>query len=315
MRLDLNKAKRALHSMFGIDWVNTDSYKICEGEGKFTVKAIEKQFGLSIDKLNIIIVSSDEGGWKRNRVAKILSDGTVDIDVKTPWGVLDSFYAKKDFESIRKKDNISWVLIQVDKNSLTNCISDYDRKKAIGEKFMNSLSMRIRNVVPMVWCTSNGDRYIGGIDKADYGNVEISRISFHSNKTKDINEVVDKSGYNVALYRRNLAYRLADLKKKKLSKAIRSDFYEKELVDLKIMLEAKKVAIQSELVASNSKESISTIADRLKNLSWQMRYYENLVANVNELKQGEQNSYRSGFTSNDSFAKLVIELKDKIEKI
>ena len=127
--------------------------------------------------------------------------------------------------------------------------------------------------------------------------------------------MLDKSGYVVEEFRRQLKQRLANKKLKKLQN-VSCSMFNKDNAEIYNMLIAKKQDIIEELTKAETGESIDTQKRRLDSLAWVFRSYEIHIKKLQECSTSEgQYYYYSNYKTIEGVQSEIKSLKDEINKI
>ena len=255
-----NKALKALHNKFNYDFEK--SYAVLKHSGRFTVNQIKKlaaENGYDVDS-SLITVLVKSYGYCLD-VAKITPCAVI-VDLKyIDARRLSTFYAKSQFEAIRKRDDIETFIV---------CQKNADL--APENKHEINRAERFKLVDYSKYHKKNGAEYAH--------NVELKRtdddgrtVTIHGGNyiyescEKPIDEIIDKSGYLLEDKRGALKSAAAKLHAERSRAAFLNSDNSGRLHGLREALETKKAAIIAEINAATTGAEMKKAAEKITNWS------------------------------------------------
>ena len=279
-----------LHAKLGMDLQNPNLV-IQEFKGKFTIKSLVKDLNLNLkDNLNVVYTVKEYGDGYKDTCGVVLESET-SFNTDCP----SHHYSKKHFDETRKIEDIKGFVISIPKNTLIDNTSDYSyRRNPFDNVVNNNLMARFREDNKYSWVS--------------LGNKQMYLSSSQLN-------MLDKSGYVVEEFRRQLKQRLANKKLKKLQN-VSCSMFNKDNAEIYNMLIAKKQDIIEELTKAETGESIDTQKRRLDSLAWVFRDYEIHIKKLQECNTSEGYYYSwSNYKTIEGVQSEIKSLKDEINKI
>lgn len=342
--LKVNKnTLKGLHDTFKFNFDENSSVEIKEIKTPFTFNRIVKENDLT-NKFAVILFNAPTG-WRKDKwcVAILKQDGNFDIDTfKTSWesGIYD-FFRKSDVNVIRRDKEVKAFLIYANKNDVMevsneswNKIYYHDDvlvKNLINEvkndyRCLNRIKYNKKDIRTIV--RSDKSVLIREIDfcTIDNGNTKITIGVDYYNRTSsmNINDVIDKSGYNVLVKRDYLKQKARELKAKRdLNKVQNKDFSQ---VNEKIRVEifnTKKVLIDKLQNASfdtgyklTCESEFKTILDKLASLNNLYSSYLQHLERLQEMYNNNNDAYRyKQYGSIADVEKAIGEMQNKLNEL
>lgn len=229
------KTLSALHIGFGFDFeapVDVIRASFAEGE-RWTVSSLEKLMpagSLDADRVAVMVLSCGRDRfYKGFRVLQVYAGGRYDVEndsikraARVDYNSLDDFFAKKQFEDMRKGGRFdrAWIISQR---------AEYIRKPAHyrGE-----------------WCSHlSADQLSGRFVSEGYGDAR--QLGGLQLRTRFPSGALDRSGYRVDIVRDDLRRRAADLKARRRAEAARTADYSADLSALYAAARVLEAAIQA----------------------------------------------------------------------
>ena len=281
-----------LHSKLGMDLQNPNLV-IQEFKGKFTIKSLVKDLNLNLkDNLNVVYTIKEYGDGYTDTCGVVLESET-SFNTDCP----SHHYSKKHFDETRKNEDIKGFVISVPKNSIVDKTSGYSysyRRNPFDNAVNNNLMARFRQSDKYSWVS--------------LGNEQIYLSNSQLN-------MLDKSGYVVEEFRRQLKQRLANKKLKKLQN-VSCSMFNKDNAEIYNMLIAKKQDIIEELTKAETGESMYIQKRRLDSLAWVFKEYERHIKKLQECNTSEGHYYSwSDYKTIEGVQSEIKSLKDEINKI
>ena len=285
------KALTLLSDKYYFDFNN--EYMIAWHEGKFTVNSIFKEFDLNNDYVVVLLVSPNYpyATWRNERLHVVgVTDKNVDVKGFYHDGKFDYWYRKSDFDEARKTAVGCYVIAQK-KDKLRS-----SRFDPMSQGFCHHDRVKI-DFVSHGWDSSRNVRTIYKLDLTDCLGRKVKGYSmkYAGFQTDNINEIIDKSGYNLAVYRADLMRRVkarhAEIEK---AKAQAHDFTP-DVKEIDEAMEKARAAMIEALRTAKNYEDCSSIRSNLINFAFNIKY-------VNDFKEK---------ASNNSFDSLENAMKKK----
>lgn len=293
--LKVNKnTLKGLHNTFNFNFEEDSSVEIKEIKTPFTFSRLAKENDLT-NKLAVVLISTPAISWRKDEWSMVIlkNDGNFDIDTfKTSYSDgIDNFYRKSDANVARKNKEAKAFLIYANKKDVTEISKNSWSATYYLDIVKDKLSDEVRNDYRCLNRIKYDKKHIGTIvrnDKSvsirmiDFCKINDSNIRFdldvdYYNRPSNINinDIIDKSGYNVLAKRDYLKQQARALQaKRKLNQAQSKDF-SKENEKLRIeIFETKKSLIEKLKNASFDTEykliqgsEFKTIANKLELLN------------------------------------------------
>ena len=285
------KALTLLSDKYYFDFNN--EYMIAWHDGKFTVNSIFKEFDLNNDYVVVLLISTNYkyGTWRNERLHVVeITDKIVDVKGFYHDGKFDYWHRKSDFDEARKTAVGCYVIAQKKENLRS---SKFDPLR-------HEFRSRDRVTVDYAyysWNPSRTARYIYKVDLTDCIGRKIKgfTMSYAGFVSGNINEIIDKSGYNLAVYRGDLMRRVkarhAEIEK---AKAQAHDFTQ-DVKEIDEAMEKARAAMIEALRTAKNYEDCSSIRSNLVDFAFNLKY-------VNDFKEK---------ASNNSFDSLENAMKKK----
>lgn len=277
---------QALHESCRFDFCKP--YIVKKIYGKYTENKIRKimaeDYAVTSNTHKIVILTKCEDSWLYNRWHLVEILGTqIKIDTICPYYIsgsaFDHFYTKSRFNEVRKSDTCQTIIIAQHYNDLctlkTRIHDNYRRMEIIEVRYNRT------------W--DSDKKYIGSlIVKGENNRKETVYIG---GEPKNLDTVIDKSGYLLGIRHADMRQRLKE-NKAKIEKAIAdsTDFSE-HLASLTTLVESKKI------VLTETFKNCKTYAE-YKEFEGMFAYYGGFMDIVDDFEH-----YRS-HVNNKSFASV-----------
>ena len=303
------KMLQGLHSQFGFDFMNP--YTLVKIEGAFTAKkALDGALNwelFNIGEYKIVFLLSDRRRccYAANELkAATYTNSGFDVKcIKSDfYHGIDNFYAKCDFEDVRKDENtVAYALIQK-----RRYLKPVDFRAAVPE------------VVTGVryHYTEETARYFGtnGIITAS------ARVDFIGNDNKvytlkndtgvthDISHFIDKSGYYVYGYKNALAWRVYNLKTERARDRYEAIDNSADLGRLRARIEDKK----RELIAAIER---ATTSEDYRKIEKHLVYYRGFIDTLHSIEILTEVENEKRYHSQQAFIERRDDIAADLEKI
>lgn len=292
---------KALNEICDFDFQK--EHKINKHIGKFTINSLVKEFGLDLynDKI-ILLVHRDRLYFEELFLAEVLDNKRVDIDFE-PYRCkvknnLTYFHTKQSFEFDRKNDkNYVYVISQnrddlVKKDKINdNDELDYNTRFKIKEcdKYHYSWSDKYTYSMTLINTNNNEER------------------SYYGESSDNVNLIIDKSGYIVALKKRELKERAEQLRTDRAKNKFLSTDYTNKLLKVDNIKNDVKTKLISFLNNKDFNYNVLSILryDIVGDIQYILNDIENYVEKINK------KLYKSVEVADDDYNKI----KNKYDKI
>ena len=329
---------KGLHDTFDFDFdfEEGSSVEIKEIKTPFTLNRILKENNLT-NKRAIILINDSTKEFRKNEFSvAVIEKNYIRFNFANLgfWQGLNKYYVKYDFENDRKNTSCRAFLIYDNKNEVEHH-NYYDKKKNLINFFNNDVNFSNR-----AKCSKNekeskiftytdfnlNDYYISELKdvRIDNNNILIDiQLNNYSYRTKNINDIIDKSGYNINLKRTILKQKAKELKaQKELNKVQKRDFSQvNERIRVKIF-NTKKVLMDKLQNASfdvnyksTTESNYKTTLKRLEMLNDVYISYTKHLDNLSKMYNNELESYCSGYRNIEQVKNTLKDLKDKLGEI
>lgn len=235
---------KSINEVFHIDY--NKPFQAIIIEGKTTIKQILKQVETNDNTLILVLNYMDNYSLHGYcKVAVIDNHENLEIDYKPNYfhaNKLSTYYTKGDFREHLKNTDISpyHIIIAQDKQFLTS-------HKTISVDFTH----RYKVDKTYSYKTQLIDLEIGN--------------SFETYSFDRDEKFLDKSGYVVAMKRRELKAKAKDLKAERDKAAFKAIDFSPRVEELRIRIKAKKLELIELLKAADTAETMKEVADCLEN--------------------------------------------------
>ena len=166
---------KELNYLFGIDFQKPESIQVYQGEGTFTINKLYKDFKLNDKNLNLLITKVKQGEYTEKRLI-LIKNNNVFLVNDSFMRSFNRYYSKTDFERARKKENIKYIVISVNKEQLQRVKQNYYAvEKATETAFKNDTQclIRIQKYKIPTYCYCNGQKsYVSQIDDCQINNIK-----------------------------------------------------------------------------------------------------------------------------------------------
>ena len=276
---------KQLHNIYGVDWQQKDLITTHTHTGKFTLKGLAKEFNLNPNNLTFIFTEYTPSWSSYSHCGGIVIE---DADF-TKYSLIDctgSFYSKKDFEEVRKMDNIITYIISVNKKAT--------REPKKHEWSLWNLTRFCEPTKRFIYKPSEHKLFDNGYGYGTW------------NADKDIEDALDKSGYSLVAKHRGLESKLEVIRRNNLSKVLSTKFNQQN-ANLFNKLMQKKEELSQELIKACTYEETERILDKLDNLARVIGSYERhiqLLQNTNNPEVSYYDKYCSIKEVEERIAKM-----------
>lgn len=246
---------KAIHGATGIDY--NKPFAIFKHDGRFTINQILKNRPLKQNQIMFVFMQRYANNIS---FAKISHAGDLYTEVNNQT-CLSKFYAKCDFEKARKENKTAYFII-CNKEDLTltsdakNPYNDYNRIKKLFTTGDLSERFEVKNQImgSSSYCDfdfiSSFDLSLKGQKSSRYTYIRLdSVLPFRMDRKyspKTVEEVIDKSGYNVAIKRHNLRTQAKSLKTENKKRELRHADFSKENGEIReAIVELKATLIET----------------------------------------------------------------------
>ncbi|MBP3573848.1 MAG: hypothetical protein J6J71_04490 [Prevotella sp.] len=299
---------RTLHNVWGFDFEKPfNTYHI---NGNFTVNQILK---LSHEKhtqnVKILLLTCDAShNWRKDLHAVTVDHlGKIDIDFKIPWETggraIDTFYRKSDFEETRKSKTAETFIIFQDREYLIDTI-----------KKPRDLSKRYK-YIPM----EHGEKMGDGHGSSWYYRIKLKTLDengatfeyyfdalarYNGYKTKNIFDIIDKSGYLLTIKREDLKRRAKALKAQREKDAYNKTENGAKVEELARAIETAKKEILKSLEEAKTSTDIDRIGKKIYfDFSRILRAFERYK------ERTEAKTYNSISEAENAFNNIIADLE------
>ncbi len=276
----LNKNKKALqfaHIAYGFDFEKP--FEIAAGAGAFTVNSLLKMVDDPVNKKIMVYIIPPETYREQDlHHIEINARGVLDLHYheKLPtWEHhIDEFYAKSQFEDKRKTKQCKYYIISQHLEYI---------KPFTPEEFDST-----KRYVPLPFHFTNdghGGKYINSIDiKSRTGGNKRFTVkanefyySDHRERIRDINDIIDKSGYLLNKNRERLR-NLAKMRRAKKAKAVViSTDYSATITRMKNDLDNARRGLITAAANAHSYKTLKDIETAFTKLKWLYFDFENVT--------------------------------------
>lgn len=288
---------QSLHSVLGFDF--NKPFTAWDISGRFTVKQIEKEAEKrGYNNAVLAVCVRDCAGWNEDFSLVTIHNGAIKIDYKMPYYSkgrgLDKIYTKGSFEDMRKSESAEAVIFA---QSVDNIKKPEEKKVDFSERF---------KVERVNYCTDgHGARWISKLElrqttnngkRVEYGGSWY--IDNEKSRPQDVREVIDGSGYLLKERRAEWRRKAAKLRADREKEAYNATNNERELDELRGMIQARKMAVIEMLKTANTSEELKAVEKAVA-------YWHGLAGIVSDFERFERNTeekkYRSIAESNRAF--------------
>ena len=236
--------KKLLHDKYGIDWQRIDLITINRHVGNFTIKGIVKEFDLKSEDLNFIFVKYKDTYRTLDGVK--LNENFSNYD-------LFGFCSKKDFEEVRKKEDIEVLVVSIKKEAI--------RWTNPKEKSVWNLTRFADINTRFIYRRNEGDLFLDGYRYSAW------------NHRWELDEALDKSGYPVLAQRRKLETKLQQINKNKFEK-VRYTKFSKDNALIKKRIDDLKNTLANKLIKTDKYAGLYKIENAISTLNFTVRCFE-----------------------------------------
>lgn len=255
-------ALRALHDILHFDFEKPHTVHYIKGS--YTAKkvlALASDTGY-YEPLIAVLTKNKNNYWKDLHLVTIDKYGKIEIDcpAKNYRGNsrIDYFFRKGDFEDIRKKaDTETYIIIQSSLDLITPTPETLDRDKRyiyIPSPYERAGDGHGNTYINRIKLQHTGEK--GTI--FEYG-TEPGYYVDRSNRTNDINNIIDKSGYLLQHRRRELKRRAAALRAERQKAAYMETDNTAKIAELAEKIQAAKTRICEALTQAKTADQIHEI--------------------------------------------------------
>ena len=277
--------KKDIHNEYGIDWQRTDLITTYKHTGNFTIKSIVKEFSLSNEDLNFIFVKY-EGNYRDTLDGVILTGDNLDKFELLSRG----FYSKKNFDEVRKQEDIEVYVIVVKKEAIRqvkryeSSLWNLTRFADVGTRFFYYPKKHALFL--------NGHKW----------GVYMERLS--------VEEALDKSGYPVLSKRRQLQIKAEEIEKRNLEK-VRYTHFNKDNALLKERISNLKNVLAEKLKGTANYKELDRVVDLMRDLAYIVGYFEGHTTKL--LSPNKEDCYTQ-YGSIQDVNKIIKELNRRLSE-
>lgn len=280
---------KSLHNTFGFNFQENSSVEITEIKVPFTVNRVVKENNITKEKFCVMLLLDKYYGKEKynNRFNVVVINHLGDIQIKgfyTGWNSgLDDYYRKADFESERKTTQKAFLITanSDDVKFLYKDFTDYSKISLISEQkgnlakeFFNSKNIRVRSYKEENIRTAynNNERTVYGIYNAKLNNnnlkidIDIHKHGFRY-ETRELHDIIDKSGYNIYAKRWDLETKANQLRSKRELNKLQNMDFSKENENIKNRIHVTK----------------NKLIEKLQNANFNTDEYEKAIKNLRDL--------------------------------
>lgn len=289
---DEPRALKALHDALRFDY--NKPFQAVLIEGNTTIKRLRK--AVSADDNSVVVVLSHLGKWinpDRWNVALLTSDTTFDITINGCW--LSTYYRKSDFkEGLKDFSKAIHVVICQQKEYLTptkknhkgqSDIKDHTTRYLLEQSSVRYDSFRLKR---------EGVNYIESFRVFDIESKGENILYYSYESATDITNIIDKSGYFVAIKRSLLKDRAIKARANKAKAAFEVFDTSDKVDELKLRIEAKRFDLVALLRNAMTYEQLKEVDEKLG--SW-----DGLTKIVKEFEEMKQGVADKSYSSIESF--------------
>jgi hypothetical protein len=274
----LKESRRAfqfLHNTCGMDFKKP--YVYVEGNGKFTLKTLERMMNLEGNpyqyKIALFLggVGCNTYPYSHISCVQIVGFDSIEVNFTRSCYVydIDTFYAKKAFEGVRKHygENCKFYVV-AQKNEYL--------RSTLQKRFDLSGRFKMKDVCPnYTYAAYGGERYISRVCLYDAtGDKNCFEVKPFQH-TIQIEDIIDKSGYLVESTRNELKCRAKERRKQKAADEAKQADYSQKNAAYKQKIEDIRDALVDNLKAITTNEAINCF-------NHAMRYYVYLLSAFND---------------------------------
>lgn len=318
---------KTIHEATGLDY-NKD-FTIFKQAGKFTINSILKIHPLENNQVMFVFM----GNHNCVKFAQIDRWGGLNIDVNNQVGFVHKFYAKCDFEKARKENTIAYFIIcnEEDLTETSDKKNPYNYHHKIKGLFKTgdlNTQFKIKNHImgSSSRCdfdfVSGFDLYIKGQKSSKYAYIRLDEVlPFYMDRRtspKTIEEVIDKSGYNVAMKRHNLRNKAEIMKTNNKKRELRHADFSAENESLRAEIITLKRQIMDKLTNCGYMDSqqIESIGRLLYiNYCNLIKYYQKHIEKLKKARNNDNTSEYYNYTTIEQVQKEIQSLNDRITNI
>ena len=307
--LNINiRSLRVLHDVFGFDFCKP--YSILKITGNYTVNQINKaaeSAGYVDSKIVVLTCTTGHDYYgERLKVVEIMgSDFNIKFRKRIPYFLdkknrpLDDFYAKTQFNDIRKLENaIAFVVVQR--------VNDLKYK---AESRNNSIDFSERySVVDVRRCTDGkGAHWISSIEIIQRDGDGKKRVYSAGNRPDTTENIIDKSGYIVNERRAELKRKADALRAERAKAAYNETDNTEKINELRTLISARK----REIIAMLTKAKTATEINKAQNLLG----YSGLYGIVSDYERFVENTKNKAYSSIEASDKAYMRIRNKLDKM
>lgn len=225
---------KVLNGLFGYDFQK--EYNLYKHDGKFTINSLIKKYDLDLKNNKVIILINDANcEYRKNKLflVELEKNNKVNTEIRICESGLystniDNFYAKYQFEEIRKKENIVTYIIS---QNINNLGGKYKRPAIDFDKRYKLISVNYHEFKNDY--NKFSDESIDRINILDFSKENTysnkmeytTRLYYKENRITGIENVIDKSGYIVHKKRKDLEAKAKELRiEREKSEFLKADY-------------------------------------------------------------------------------------------
>lgn len=306
----LNEEKNALRALNDVLHYDFEKpHTIIYFKGAFTIKKVLDLVNSTAHTEPQITLLVKNPGEYRPKYHLLTVDklGRIEIEYKIKWALyytFDTFFRKGDFEAMRKKaDTETFIIVQNAADLVTPKPETLDRDKRY--IYIPSAHERAGD--------GHGNTYINRIQLQHTGEkgtifeykTEPGYFYDRSNRTNNLYDIIDKSGYLLQHRRQELKRRAAALKAERQKAAYMETDNSAKITELSEKIQAAKIRIIEKLTQATTSEQIHEIG---KILYWS---FARIVSNFERYsKNTTEKAYSSIEKSENAYNEIIKSLEE-----
>lgn len=335
---------KGLHDTFGFKFEENSSVDIVEVKAPFTLNKVIKENNITNDKFCVMMLLDKHQGTEQyhNRFYCVVFDNTANFVIDnfdTGWKTgIDSYYRKSDFNEERKTTKMAFLVmankedVNISMHDLKNNFHNSlikNQKEILLQKFYKEENHRIKydeKDIRRKYFNNQVNSAVYGVYNAKMDNcnidfdIDICNYGYYI-EHREINDIIDKSGYNVYVKRDNLRRKVQQIKaERELNALQRMDFSKQnEIIRVRIfntkndLIEKLQNASFDDTWKTNNESNYLTILDNLRRLNSLYSDYIKHVQKIQDAYNNKQTYY--GYNSPDKVLNKIVEFNDALDKL
>lgn len=285
---------RGLHLAYGFNFEKP--YRVAKVCGSTTIKALKKSVCADKDDIVVALVplTAIDTTMAAVELSPYYSQG-FDVDGGrkaihsngiTIYNAFDYFYYKKDFTDRRTDPRINIIVI-AQSRTLTFRYTDPEECKA---RLNNTAPFRDKGSRYKILASEEWDHWTSYIIRKCDGKAQKGSISVSKSGDESLTDYLDKSGYDVRLYRADLKRRVDEYKAEiKRQEVLRMD-YSDRVVTLREIIKAKRETLADALRVADTLKALEKVRDDLS-------YWDGLLDIMRDFEKFAEDVENKSFTS------------------